>query len=211
MCAPLGDPGGQGKQGLRAVQRLDLALLVDAQHHGHQWRVHVQPDDVAHLLDKQRVARQLEGLLPMGLQSEGAPDARHRRLRQAGFARHGARAPVRCSGGHTLQRLGDHSVHARVVDRCAVRQVEGHRAIRPADAHESGTPLRTVCGVTRCRLATALLSTPSATGQNNARPQRQRSRGSRAVVRNRMRCPPQRGSTHHRRRPRPFKDRSPAQ
>ena len=79
--APLGDARGQRQERLRAIQRLDLALLVDAQHQGLQRRVQVQPHDVAHLLDEQRIAGELEGLLPVRLQAEGAPDARLR-LRQ---------------------------------------------------------------------------------------------------------------------------------
>jgi hypothetical protein len=117
VSASLGNAWGQGQQGLRAVQRLDLALLVNAQHHGHQRRVQVQPDDVTHLLDEQWVAGEIEGLLPVRLQPEGAPDSRHSGLRQAGLARHRARAPVRGSLGHALQRLGNHCVHASVVNR----------------------------------------------------------------------------------------------
>jgi len=57
-----------------------LALLIDAQHHCFQRRIQIQPDDVADLVDEQRIGRKLEGFLPVRLQAEGAPDAADRRL-----------------------------------------------------------------------------------------------------------------------------------
>ena len=57
---------------------LDLRLFVDTQHQRPVGRVHIQPDNVAHLLDKQRVARQLEGLAAMRLEPKRMPDPHHR-------------------------------------------------------------------------------------------------------------------------------------
>jgi hypothetical protein len=45
---------------LGAVEGLDLALLVHAQHDGPIRRRHVQADDVANLLDEEWVGRELE-------------------------------------------------------------------------------------------------------------------------------------------------------
>ena len=45
--------GAHQQPGLGAVKRLDLRLLVHAQHHGLLRRVHVQSDDIAHFLDEQ--------------------------------------------------------------------------------------------------------------------------------------------------------------
>jgi hypothetical protein len=42
----------QGRRG--AVQRLDLGLLIDAQHDGTLRRIEIQPDDIADLVDEQR-------------------------------------------------------------------------------------------------------------------------------------------------------------
>jgi hypothetical protein len=67
---------------------LDLRLLIDAQHHGVFRRIHAQPDDVAHLLDEQRVGRGLESLRPVRLQTEGAPDPAHRHPTQPRRAGH---------------------------------------------------------------------------------------------------------------------------
>ncbi len=61
---------------LGAVQRLDLGLLVDAQHHGGLRRVQVQPDDVADLGLKLGVGGELERLLPPRLDPPVAPDPR---------------------------------------------------------------------------------------------------------------------------------------
>jgi len=44
------------EHGLRAVQRLDLRLLVDAEDQGVVWRAHVEADDVAYFLNEHRVA-----------------------------------------------------------------------------------------------------------------------------------------------------------
>ena len=46
---------------LRAVERLDLALLVDRQHHGMRRRVQIEADDVGQLGDEVGIARALEG------------------------------------------------------------------------------------------------------------------------------------------------------
>ena len=42
----------QRQAGLGAVERLDLALLVDRQHDGVRRRIDVEPDDVAQLVDE---------------------------------------------------------------------------------------------------------------------------------------------------------------
>lgn len=57
---PLGLAGAHGQQRLGPVQRLDLRLLVDAEHQGAVGRVEVETDDVSDLLDEQRIGRQLE-------------------------------------------------------------------------------------------------------------------------------------------------------
>ena len=74
MAAPLDLARPHRQQWLAAVERLDLGLFIDAQHQGSVRRVDVEPDNVAHLVDKQRVGRQPEGLDAMRLQAEGAPD-----------------------------------------------------------------------------------------------------------------------------------------
>src|SRR5437660_2311232 len=62
-----------GQHRLAAVQRLNLRLLIDAQHDGALGRGHVEADDVANLGNEIGVGRELEGLQPVWLQAEGAP------------------------------------------------------------------------------------------------------------------------------------------
>ena len=81
MAAPLDLPRPHRQQRLNAVERLDLRLFVDAQHQGAVGWVEVELNDVAHLVDKQRVGRQLEGFDAVRLQSKGTPDATHARGR----------------------------------------------------------------------------------------------------------------------------------
>ncbi len=67
-------------------------------------------------LDEQRILRQLEGLGPIGLQRESAPDAADRRLAQAARPGHRACAPVCCVARRTLQCHRDYALDLRVGD-----------------------------------------------------------------------------------------------
>ena len=60
-----------GQHRLRGLERLALALLVDTDDQRVVRRAQVQADDVAQLLDEERVVGQLEALGAVGLQ----PDA----------------------------------------------------------------------------------------------------------------------------------------
>ena len=48
----LGLPRAHRQQRLRAIERLNLRFLIQAEHHRVFGRVHVQPDDVAHFFDQ---------------------------------------------------------------------------------------------------------------------------------------------------------------
>ena len=50
-----------------AVERLDLALLINRQHHRVHRRIHVEPDNVLDLLGKIRVVGALESAQPVWL------------------------------------------------------------------------------------------------------------------------------------------------
>ena len=50
----LAAPGLDRQSGLGAVERLDLALLVDRQHHGMGRRINIEPDNVGELGGKSR-------------------------------------------------------------------------------------------------------------------------------------------------------------
>jgi hypothetical protein len=58
----LGNPGHERQDRRRAVERLDLRLLIEAQNDPGVGRVEVEPYDVAHLVDELRVRRELERL-----------------------------------------------------------------------------------------------------------------------------------------------------
>lgn len=58
------------QHGLRALERLALALLVHVQHQGVLRRAQVQADHVAQFLDDERVGRELESFAAMRLQAQ---------------------------------------------------------------------------------------------------------------------------------------------
>src|SRR5215831_21214345 len=68
------------QQRLGAIQGLNLRLLIGAEHECALRRIQIQAHDVPHLFHEERVLRELEGLGPMRLQAEGAPDAADRAL-----------------------------------------------------------------------------------------------------------------------------------
>ncbi len=89
---------------LRAIQRLDLRLLVDAHNRHLVGRAQVEPDDVPDLLHHLRVSGQSEGLAAVRLEPEGAPDSMHPGSAQAGLRGETPEAPTgRVSRGR-LQR-----------------------------------------------------------------------------------------------------------
>ena len=92
--APLGDARQHRQDRLCTVERLDLALLVDAEHQRAVRRREIQAYDVADLVHEVRIAGELERLRAVRLQAEGAPDAPDRRVRKAAFLGHRAQRPM---------------------------------------------------------------------------------------------------------------------
>ena len=117
VAGALGDARQQRQDRRGAIERLDLGLLIDAQHDGALGRVEIEPDDVVDLVDELRVLGELEGLSAMGLQPERPPDPQHRVLGQTDLARHRTRRPVRRVFGRALQRADDHLLDLLVGDR----------------------------------------------------------------------------------------------
>jgi len=101
----------------RAVRRLDLTLLVEAQDEGVVGRTQGEADDVPHRVDEQRIGRQLERFGALRLQSEGPPDPRDRRLAQARGLGHPARASRRGVRRLRFQGLGHHALRVGLADR----------------------------------------------------------------------------------------------
>jgi hypothetical protein len=86
--------GSQRQDRLRTIQRLHLTFLVYAEHHGPLGWIHVQPDDIPHLLHELRVFRELEVFDSVRLQSKAMPDPHHSALRKPRGLRHQARTPM---------------------------------------------------------------------------------------------------------------------
>ena len=73
---------------LLAIECLDLALLVDAEDEGSVRRGKIKADDIAYLVDEQRIAQQLECLAAVWLQAERRPHPADRGVGEASFPRH---------------------------------------------------------------------------------------------------------------------------
>jgi len=94
---------------LGTVERLDLALLVDRQHHGVGGRIDVEPDDVTQLGGELWVLGKLETAEAMRLQAVGAPDSLDRTHRNADRLCHGGAGPMGRLTGRIAQCQGDYS------------------------------------------------------------------------------------------------------
>ena len=91
------------------VERLNLALLVDRQHHGMRRRIDIEADNIANLLGEFRVRGQLEGPHAVRLKAVAAPDALHRAdANPAHLGHHGAR-PVGDLARRIGKRQGNHT------------------------------------------------------------------------------------------------------
>ena len=151
-----------GQQRLRAVERLNLRLFIHTENQGTVGRVEVEPDNVADLVDKQRIGRQLEGFDAVRLLSEGAPDAPtleveiplcRAMLRVLQCVAAGGRLSSVCT--MTLSTL------ASSIVRGAPGRGSSSSPSRPRSTKRR-RHLPTVCTVTRSRAATALLLRPAA-------------------------------------------------
>ena len=134
--SPLGGGGHHRQDRLEAVERLDLGLLVDAEHDGSLGRVQVETDDVADLLDKERVGGELEGLGPVWLEGEGVPDPVDRRPAHPHLLGHRAGRPVGGVLGLLLEGLHDHRLDLVIGD--------GPRCARSGIVEEAGRDHRTL-------------------------------------------------------------------
>ena len=160
VAAPLRHSGQQRQHRRRAVERLDLRFLVDAEHDSGLGRIEVQPDNVAHLVDELRVGRELERLRLMRLEPEGPPDPADRGLADPGRGRHRTSRPMRGIRRLLLKRLHDHPLDSPVADRA--RLPRPRLVMQPVDA-TLGEPrhLPTVEGLQSRCAAISLLGRPS--------------------------------------------------
>ena len=89
-----GAPALQREAWLRAIQGLDLTLLIKREDDRPLGRLQVQPDDIPKFFHEGRVGGQLEGPDPMGAQLMGLPDARNRGVMQARHLGHQPCTPM---------------------------------------------------------------------------------------------------------------------
>src|SRR5260370_32979264 len=83
---------------LRAVEGLDLALLVDRKHQGFVGRGKIETDDILDLGDEVRVVGDLEVAHQMRFEPVLFPDALHARMADTHRIGHAAHTPVRGVG-----------------------------------------------------------------------------------------------------------------
>lgn len=93
-----------GQVGLRPLQRLDLALFIDAQHVRVVGRIEIETNDVPHLLYEERIGGELEMPSPMWLLSKGGQSTVAPCLVDAGLK--AGRPPPHhaCGGGRVAAR-----------------------------------------------------------------------------------------------------------
>lgn len=121
--------------------------------------VQAQAHDVADLLDKKRLRRTLERLLPVRRQNGGTQEPAIGRLRHPRFGRHVARTPLGGVLRHHFEWPGNHCVDTIVIDRtrCAVASMPSSQFAAKRIRH-----IETVCRDTDRLTATSMLSTPVA-------------------------------------------------
>jgi hypothetical protein len=101
-----------GQTRLGAVERLDLALLVDGQDDGVLRRVDIKTDHIAQFFDKLGIGGELELPDPMGLQPMRAPDTLQLTDTDATSLRHHGSGPM-C---RLSRRVGQRQCHDALGD-----------------------------------------------------------------------------------------------
>nr|CUV26411.1 protein of unknown function [Ralstonia solanacearum]CUV36738.1 protein of unknown function [Ralstonia solanacearum]CUV41950.1 protein of unknown function [Ralstonia solanacearum]CUV62987.1 protein of unknown function [Ralstonia solanacearum] len=130
------------QQRLRTLQCLALALLIDTQHKCVGRRAQVQPDDVADLLDEERVVGQLEAFCPMGLHTEQGEIAGNGALRYARLLCRCTHTPMRRTSRRFTQNLAEQLRNSLIVMRA--RAARFRLIVQPCQAlrDESPFPMR---------------------------------------------------------------------
>ena len=96
-----------GENGLGAVQRLNLALLIHTQDQGVLGRIEIQPDNIADFLDEKRIRGDFEMALSMRLKAKGAPDSLDRGPRDLCFFGDRAYRPMSSVDGLGFKSFAD--------------------------------------------------------------------------------------------------------
>ena len=162
MRATLDLPRAHRQQRARAIQRLNLRFLIDAQDKRFVRGMEIQTDDIPNLLDEQRIGRQLERLGPMRLQAKGPPDAVHGAAAYPPRLCHGTRAPVRRVRRRRLQGLGDDLFNGRIRHRAWRTGARFIQQLIETRSEKTLSPFADGLLATRTSRATVVLDCPSA-------------------------------------------------
>ena len=95
VCSALDLSRSQRQDRLRAIQSLNLRLLVDAKDRSTIGGIQVEADDVPHFLDQQRISREFEALAAVRAQAKGAPNPRDAAAAESDPLSERAGAPMR--------------------------------------------------------------------------------------------------------------------
>lgn len=120
-----------GQMGLGTVERLNLAFLVDAEHHGVGRWICMKADDVLHPGRERRIARKLECAKTVRTELMGAPDALYRTDRDADGLGHGGDGLVRRFVRRVGVGQGDDAIDHGLAERLDARRAgtgRGHAA-----------------------------------------------------------------------------------
>jgi hypothetical protein len=109
--------GLQRQPRLRAVERLNLAFLVDRQHHRMTGRLHIQADDIFHLRGEGGIVGPLEGSQSVRLKAMPVPYALHCPQADADGFGDRAAGPVRGIAGRLGARQRQHPGYGLQLDR----------------------------------------------------------------------------------------------
>ena len=120
---------------LGAIERLNLALLINRQNDGVVRRIDIEADDVTQLGDELRVIGQLELTHPVGLQPVGPPDALHRADADPDCSGHGRAGPMGCVRRRSSQGQGCHALDNL---GCQRRDSRGPRLVAPQPGNARG-------------------------------------------------------------------------
>jgi hypothetical protein len=111
-----------GQAGLGAIEGLDLALFIDAEDQSLVRGIEVEPDDVLHLRGEVPIARNLESLDKMRLQSVSAPDPLNAAAGKSRRRRHAAHTPMGGIPRGLMQRHVHHLLDLLSRERLAARR-----------------------------------------------------------------------------------------
>ena len=106
---------------LGAIERLNLALLVDRQDDGVSGRIDIEPDYIAQLLDEFRIVGKFELPHPVRLKTMLAPNALNGADGDARGFRHQSAGPVRPLPRRRIERQCDNPRHDLVRQRLDAR------------------------------------------------------------------------------------------